>query len=441
MTLYENSQGNEDYMNLRREYVSPGQALLHPITIVRAENEYLYDADGNKYIDFTSGIGTTTLGHVNRELVEVAIEQIKKLWHICIYVANYPSYLILARELCRRIPISGSKKAAFFNSGAEAVENAVKISRQVTQRPYVIAFTGAFHGRTYMAMTLTGKYKPYKVRYDPFVPGVIHLPYPYCYRWPFKVNDCEECGEQALGILEHVLSVTIPPELVSAIVVEPIQGEGGFIVAPRSFMRGLEKICKDHGIALIVDEVQTGYCRTGKFMAFEHYGIDPDMVTLGKSIANGLPLSGIVGKDWVLGKVVEGSIGGTYVGNPVSTTVAIKVLELIDKYDLCSRAQRLGDIIEKYLKEMYDEFEVIGDIRGLGVMRAMEFVEDRSSKKPADKLVKKIIEEARKRGLLLLKAGYYNNVIRLHPPLTISEESLTKGLEILRESIKAALGA
>ena len=432
-------KSNTEYLELRRKYVSTGVPLLHPITIVKSHNEIIEDADGNKYIDFTTGIGTTTFGHVNEELLEAAIKQLKELWHICIHITNYPTYLELAKALSERIPISGSKRAAFFNSGAEAVENAIKISRQISHRQYVISFTGGFHGRTYMALTLTGKYKPYKVGFDPFVPGVIQVPYPYCYRWPIKISSCEECGEHVLEYIEHLLEISVPSELVAAIIVEPIQGEGGFIVPPKNFLKGLEKIARDHGIYLIIDEIQTGYCRTGKFMAFEHFNVDPDMVVLGKSIANGLPLSAVVGRDEILGKVVEGSIGGTYTGNPVSTAVAIKVLELIDKYDLCSKAQKLGSIMEKMLKEMADEFDVIGEERGLGVMRAVELVEDKDTKKPAKELTAKVLEEARKRGLLLLKAGYYGNVVRFHPPLTISEENLVKGMEIFRESLKAAI--
>ena len=426
----------DEFSKLRQEYVSTGVPLEHPITIVRGKNEYLYDSEGRAYLDFTSGIGVTNLGHVNDELVSAAIEQLEKLWHICIHITNYPPYLLLAKELAGSIPISGSKMAAFFNSGAEATENAAKIARQASGKPYIVSFIGGFHGRTLLALTMTGKYKPYKIGFEPLVPSVVHAPYPYCYRLPTK--DEEDCTNIVLSILEQIINVNLSPDVVSAIIVEPIQGEGGFIVPPKRFLKELEKLARRNSIYLIVDEVQTGYCRTGRFMAFEHYGIDPDMVTLGKAIANGLPLSAVIGRKEILGRIEPGSIGGTYGGNPVAAAVALKVLEIIKRENLCKRAEELGKIMEEKLDEMYNKYSFIGEHRGLGVMRALELVKSRETKEPAKKLTKKIIEEARRNGLLLIKAGYYSNVIRLHPPLTISEENLIKGLEILDKAMKAS---
>ena len=429
----QNSPTNED----PRRSVSPGVPRLHPITVVRGENEFLYDAGGNVFIDFTSGIGVTNLGHVHPELVEAAIEQLKKLWHICIHIADYPPYTELASRLSREIPISGEKLAAFFNSGAEAVENAAKIARQVSGKPYVISFIGGFHGRTLFALAMTGKYKPYKIGFEPLPSNVVRVPYPYCYRLPVRSE--EECTQLVVGIVEQVLTVDLSPDVTAAIIVEPIQGEGGFIVPPRDFLSELERLTKRNNVYLIVDEIQTGYCRTGRFMAFEHFGVDPDMVALGKAIANGLPLSAVVGRKEILGKVKPGSIGGTYGGNPVAAAVALKVLEIIKRDNLCRRAEHLGKVIAEHLEELSNKYSVIGQHRGLGVMRAIELVKNPQTKEPANALTDRIIKEARKRGLLLLKAGYYSNVIRLHPPLTISEESLLKGLSILDEAIKAVL--
>lgn len=426
-----------DLLSLRSRYVSPGIPLSHPIVIERGENELLYDTEGRRYIDFTSGIGVTNLGHANPELVEAALEQLRKLWHICAHIASYPSYLLLAKMLAERIPISGEKMVAFFNSGAEATENAAKIVRQVLGRPYIVSFIGGFHGRTSLALAMTGKYKPYKIGFEPLTPGVVHAPYPYCYRLPASSED--ECLETILAVLEEILEVALSPDVVAGIIVEPVQGEGGFIVPPRRFLSELERIARRNSIPLIVDEVQTGYCRTGRFLAFEHFGIDPDIVTLGKAIANGLPLSAVVGRQELLGKVRPGSIGGTYGGNPVSAAVAIKVLEIIEKQRICERAAKLGKMMMDRLDEITNRYDVVGEHRGLGVMRAIELVKNRSTKEPNPGLASRVIEEARKRGLLLIKAGYYGNVIRLHPPLTIREEYLLKGLDILEESLRAAL--
>ncbi len=429
------------YMELRRRYVSSGVPLEHPITFVRGANALLYDESGRAYIDLTSGIGVATLGHVNEELVREAVKQLQRLWHICIHVANYPPYLDLARRLSEVAPMRFEKSAAFFNSGAEAVENSVKIARQWTGRKTIIAFDGAFHGRTYMALTLTGKYKPYKVGFDPFVPGVEHVPYPYCYRCPFHREECTADAEPELSYIRRLAKVRLNPGDVAAIIVEPIQGEAGFIVPPKGFLEGLREIADELGALLIVDEVQTGLCRTGRMFAFQHWNIEPDIVVVGKALANGLPISGVVGRADVLRNIKPGSIGGTFTGNPVSAAVALKVLEILERDELCSRALRLGRIMEKRLEELYERFEVVGDVRGLGVMRAMELVSDKGSRRPAAKLASRVVDESRRRGLLLIKAGIYSNVIRFHPPLTIEEELLERAMDILEASLKASLKA
>lgn len=425
------------HLALRDKYVVKDVYLTHPLTIVRGLNEKLYDEEGREYIDFTSGIGVTNLGHVHPELVEAAVEQLKRLWHIAIAVANYPTYVELAKELAERVRLSGPGRVAFFNSGAEATENAVKITRKATGKPYIVSFVGAFHGRTTLALSLTGKYKPYKVGFEPLAPGVVKALYPYCYRLP--VDDEKECVDLAMRQLELLVDVDLDPGVVAAVIVEPVQGEGGFIVPPREFFKELEGFARRRDIALIVDEIQTGYCRTGRFMAYEHFGIQPEVVTLGKAIANGLPLSAVVVEERLVERVEANSIGGTFGGNPVATAVALRVLRIIERDRICERAEYLGRIIEDHLDELSRRFEVIGEHRGLGVMRAVELVKDKRSREPAREETRRVLEEARRRGLLLLSAGYYGNVIRLHPPLTIPEESLLKGLEILKESMRSAL--
>ncbi|MEM3662467.1 MAG: aspartate aminotransferase family protein [Sulfolobales archaeon] len=429
--------GNIFYSTLRDLYIPKGLGLTHPITIIRGSGEYLYDADGNRYIDLTSGIGVTVLGHSNPELVETAMSSLKNLWHISIMVANYPSYLELARELSEMISISGRKKALFFNSGAEAVENAVKISRAYTGKPYIISFIGAFHGRTTLALSLTGKYKPYKKKFEPLASHVAKAPYPYCYRLNAESED--ECINIVMNYLELLVDVDLSPEVIAAAIVEPVQGEGGFIVPPRRFLSELESFLRKRGIMLIVDEIQTGYCRTGRFMAFEHFNIDPDIVTLGKAIANGMPLSSVVGRAGILDSMDPGMMGGTYGGNPIAASVALKVLEIIRREKICEKVERLERIMTRRLEEIAEKYDVVGEHRGLGVMRALEFVKNRRTKEPYPELVSRILEEGRRRGLLLLKAGYYDNVIRFHPPLVIESETLETAMSLFEEALKEAV--
>lgn len=432
------TERSKPYLDLRLKYVSKAVPLTHPITIARGSNEFVYDTEGNSYIDLTSGIGVTSLGHCNPELIEVAQQALKHLWHTCIMVANYPSYVELAREISEAMPISGSKKAMFFNSGAEAIENAVKTARAYSGKPYTASFIGSFHGRTVFTLALTGKYKPYKVGFEPLASHVIKVPYPYCYR--LGIDDEDECTNIVMNAVELAVDIDLSPDVIAAFLVEPVQGEGGFVVPPKKFLKELESFLRRRNIMLIVDEIQTGYCRTGRFMAFEHFGVDPDLVTLGKAIANGLPLSAVVGRADALDKMSPGMMGGTYGGNPVAVNVALKVLEIMKRDRICEKVERLGDYMSRRLEELKERHDMIGDHRGLGVMRALEFVRDRRTREPNPEVVSRIVEEARKRGLLILKAGYYNNVVRLHPPLTIPLESLEKGLNILEEAIKASLG-
>jgi len=429
---------SDPYLDMRKEYVMKGIALYHPITIDRGRNALLYDVNNKEYIDFTSGIGVTTLGHSNPELIAVAEAQLKKLWHVCFMVMNYKSYIELAEKLAKIAPGSSQKQVLLQNTGSEAVENAIKIARQVTGRYYIVAYENSFHGRgTYgYALASTGKYEPYKKGLEPMMPGVEFVPYPYCYRCPFKY-EYPQCGLACLDYLKKWFAFTrVSPDRISAFIMEMIQGEGGFVVAPTDYVKELKKFLEDNGILLIDDEVQSGWARTGKMWAIEHYGVEPDIMVTAKAIANGLPLSAVIGKKNIMEKTFPGSFGGTFGGNPVSCAVALKVIEIMLRDNMPGRANTLDQIIRKRLNEMADKYELIGDVRGLGVMQAIELVKDRKTKEPATDEVSKVIVKAREKGLLLLRAGLYLNVIRLHPPLTIEEELLNKGLDILEESLK-----
>jgi 4-aminobutyrate aminotransferase/(S)-3-amino-2-methylpropionate transaminase len=423
----------------RNKFVPPGVYLVQPVSIEKSHGAILEDVDGNTLIDFTSGIGVTSLGHCQEEIVQTICEQAGKLIHSCIHVANYEPYVALAKKLTEVTPGNHAKRTILINSGSEAVENAVKIVRQSTKRPNIISFENSFHGRTYMAMTLTGKWDPYKVGLGPFVPGVYFTPFPYAYRCPWGTDDKEECGKAAIHHIEKsVFKTQVDPDTVGAIIVEPVQGEGGFIDPPKNFLPMLKELCEEHGIQLIVDEVQTGFGRTGKMWAVEHYGVIPDLMTIAKAIASGLPLSAVVAKDELTRDIYPGSLGGTYGGNPIACATGLKVLEIIEREKVVEKSAKLGQKLRKRLDEFYNKYEKIGDVRGLGPMLAMEFVKDRKSKNPDADTSSKIMKTCLQNGLMTLKAGLYNNVIRLHPPLTIEDEYLEKGLDILEAAIKKA---
>jgi len=423
----------------RNDLIPPGVYLVQPVTIAESKGAVMKDVDGNSYIDFTSGIGVTSLGHCADEIVETISEQASKIIHTCIHVVNYEPYLDLAQKLTEVTPGDFKKRAILLNSGSEAVENAIKVVRQSTGRPNILSFENSFHGRTYMALTLTGKWDPYKVGIGPFVPGVYFTPFPYSYRCPWGTDDPEECGKAAIHHIEkNVFKTQVDPSTVGAIITEPIQGEGGFIVPPDSFLPDLKGLCEEHGIQLIVDEIQTGYARTGKMWAIEHWGVEPDLMTIAKAIASGLPLSAVVARDELMKDIYPGSLGGTYGGNPIACAAALKVLEMIEREKIVDKAAALGVKLGKRLDEFYDSFEVIGDVRGKGPMLAMEMVKDRGSRKPNPEAASKVMKAALASGLLTLKAGLYNNCIRLHPPLTIEDELLEKGLDILEKALKKA---
>jgi 4-aminobutyrate aminotransferase / (S)-3-amino-2-methylpropionate transaminase / 5-aminovalerate transaminase len=417
----------------RKEQVVAGPLTITlPIVVREAHGATITDVDGNTFIDFTGGVGCLNVGHTHPTVVAAAQEQLQRFLHTDFTIVPYEVYVTLAERLLERAPFRGPAKAAFFNAGTEAVENAVKFARAYTRRPAVIAFEGAFHGRTLMSLSLTSKTRPYKAGLGPFAPGVYRVPFPGDYRGPSS-------GE-ALAALERALTVQVAADDVAAIVVEPVQGEGGFLPAPQEFMEGLRRICDEHGIVLVVDEVQTGFGRTGKLFAIEHYGIEPDLITIAKSIAAGLPLSGVLGKAEIMDAPGDSAVGGTYVGNPVALAAAVAVLDVIDEEGLIERAAQLGETMRARMNEWRERYPQIGEVRGLGMMLAIELVEDPETKQPAAGIASEIVAAAFERGLLLLKAGVYSNCIRVLSPLTLGDAELDEALGVWEDALEATLG-
>jgi 4-aminobutyrate aminotransferase / (S)-3-amino-2-methylpropionate transaminase / 5-aminovalerate transaminase len=408
-------------------------SIYLPIVVAEGRGATLTDVDGNTFIDFTGGVGCLNVGHANPRVVEAAQEQLARFSHTDFTIVPYEVYVTLAERLCELAPISGPTKAAFFNAGTEAVENAIKFARSFTRRPAVIAFEGGFHGRTLLSLSLTSKTHPYKAGLGPFAPEVYRVPFAQEYRGPGAA--------EALAALERALVTQVAAETVAAIVIEPVQGEGGFQVAPLEFMEGVRAICDRHGIVLVVDEVQTGFSRTGKLFAIEHYGVEPDLITVAKSIAGGLPLSGVIGKAEVMDAPGDSAIGGTYVGNPVAQAAALAVLDVIEEEGLNERATALGDAMRARMEEWQARWPRIGDVRGLGAMLAIELVQDPATKEPAPDLATTVVEHAAQHGLLLLKSGIYSNCIRVLTPLVLTDAELDEALVVWEEALEQALGA
>jgi 4-aminobutyrate aminotransferase / (S)-3-amino-2-methylpropionate transaminase / 5-aminovalerate transaminase len=406
-------------------------SIYLPVVIAEGRGALVTDVDGNTFVDFTGGVGCLNVGHSHPHVVAAAQEQLAHFSHTDFTIVPYESYVTLAERLIERAPISGPAKAAFFNAGTEAVENAVKFARAYTGRPAVIAFEGGFHGRTLLSLSLTSKTHPYKAGLGPFAPEVYRVPYAQDYRGPDAPT--------ALAALERTLVTQVAAETVAAIVIEPVQGEGGFVVAPPEFMAGVRKLCDDHGIVLVVDEVQTGFCRTGKFFAIEHYDVEPDLITVAKSIAAGLPLSGVIGKAPIMDAPGDSAIGGTYVGNPVAQAAALAVLDVIEDEGLIERSAAIGETIRARMHSWQERFPEIGDVRGLGAMLAIELVRDPATKEPAPDVATQIVEAAAKNGLLLLKSGIYSNCIRVLVPLVIADSELDEALGVWEDAVEAAL--
>lgn len=408
----------------------PLQVYL-PIFAAEARNATITDVDGNTYIDFAGGVGVVNVGHCHPRVVDAIQEQAARFVHTDFTVVPYESYVDLAERLGEIAPFAGPTRAAFFNSGAEAVENAVKIARLATGRPAVIAFEAGFHGRTMLAMTMTSRVHPYKVGMGPFAPEVYRAPFPDAYRGPTAAG--------ALATIERMLVSHVAPSQVAAIVFEPQLGEGGFVPAPVEFVEGLRRICDREGIVLVADEVQTGFGRTGKMFAMEHFGVEADLMCVAKSIAAGLPLSGVIGKASVMDAPHAGAIGGTYIGNPVALAAALAVLDIFAEEELVDRADQTGQRIRSRMLAWQERWPQIGDVRGLGAMLAIELVRDPASKEPAPDLAGAVIAAALERGLILLKAGISGNCIRVLAPLTIEDAVLDEALAVWEEALESVI--
>ena len=414
---------------LRTKYVPRGITSSHPITADRARGSELWDVGGNRYVDFAGGIGVMNVGHAHPRVMQAVEDQLRKATHTSFQVVQYETYLRLAERLCEVTPIDGPKKAIFFSTGAEAIENAVKIARAATGRPAVVSFRGSFHGRTLLALSLTGSVQPYKQDFGPYAAEVYQSPFPYEYRgWN---------TEAAIADLNNLLESEVGPKRVAAIVIEPELGEGGFVPAPLDFMRKLRELCGQHGILLIADEIQTGFGRTGKFFAVEHSGVQPDLMTVAKSLAAGFPLSGVVGKADVMDAPDPGGLGGTYGGNPVACAAGLAVMDVMRDERLPERAARIGSVVEERMRTWASQNELIGEVRGLGAMMGMELVRDRKTKEPADTETASIIAAARDKGLIALRCGVHHNVIRTLMPLTIPDDQLEEGLDILGAALNS----
>jgi 4-aminobutyrate aminotransferase/(S)-3-amino-2-methylpropionate transaminase len=424
---------SREILERKAKIVADPLSITFPIVIAEGHGATVTDVDGNTFLDLTGGVGCLNVGHSHPQVVAAVRDQLDRFGHTDFTIVPYEVYVRLAERLCELTPISGSTKAAFFNAGTEAVENAVKFARSYTKRPAVIAFEGGFHGRTLLSLSLTSKTHPYKAGLGPFAPEVYRVPFAQDYRGPD--------ARSALAALEQALVTQVAAEDVAALVIEPVQGEGGFVVAPRPFLEGVRRICDDNGIVLVVDEVQTGFGRTGKLFAIEHYGVEPDLMTMAKSMAAGLPLSAVVGRAEIMDAPGDSAIGGTYVGNPVAQAAALAVLDVIADEQLVQRAAAIGESLRTRMVSWHERFEAVGDVRGLGAMMAIELVHDRDSKDPAPELASAIVEAATERGVLLLKAGSYSNCIRVLVPLVITDAELEEALEVWEEALQTALSA
>ncbi len=426
---------SRELMQLREQNVARGISCSLPVFASEAQGALVEDVDGNVLIDFAGGIGVVNFGHCNPAVVEAVKKQVDRYMHTCFMVVGYEPYIRVAEKLNQIVPGNFPKKSALFNSGAEAVENAVKLSRRYTQKTGIVALESAFHGRTLMTMTLTSKVKPYKFGFGPFAPEVYKIPSPYCYRCRFNLS-YPSCDLQCARYLEHFFAYECPSESVAAVIAEPVQGEGGFIVPPKDYFKVLHEICRNHGILLIIDEVQSGFYRTGYRFAAEYFEVEPDLMTMAKSIAGGLPLSAVTGRAEVMDAAGPGEIGGTYGGNPVACAAALAIMDLMEKEDFAAVAQKAGEYIHNRLLKLQEEFECIGDVRGLGPMQAIELVKDRSTKEPDAAKAKAIIARCHAAGLIVLSAGVLGNVIRILVPVTAPQEHLEQGLDILEKAVR-----
>jgi len=424
-----------EYQALRDRHVPKGPSHATPAFIKEARGAVMIDLDGRELIDFAGGIGVMNVGHSHPKVVAAIQDQAAKFTHTCFHVAMYEPYVDLAARLNELSPGDFHKKTMFANSGAEAVENAVKVARHATGRPAVIALEGSFHGRTLLTMTLTSKVKPYKLGFGPFAPEVYRMPNAYCYRCPFGLR-YPSCDVACADYLEEFFIGNVAPEQTAAVIVEPIQGEGGFVTPPPEYFAKLQAICKKYGIVLVIDEVQTAMGRTGKLFAIEHWGIAPDVVTTAKSLAGGLPLSAVTGRAELMDGPHVGGLGGTFGGNPVACSAALAVLEVLLGEGFLARAEALGAEMWRRFEALQRRFEIIGDVRGKGPMLAIELVRDRVKKTPASAETKKLVKLCYEKGLVLIACGNHGNVIRTLMPLVITDEQLDRGFAILESALQ-----
>ncbi|HXR20384.1 MAG TPA: 4-aminobutyrate--2-oxoglutarate transaminase [Steroidobacteraceae bacterium] len=418
---------NSDLHRRRAAAVARGIANSLSVYAQRAENAELWDVEGRRYIDFASGISVLNTGHRHPRVVAALQQQLGELTHACFQVTPYESYVALCERLNALAPGQTPKKSILFSTGAEAVENALKIARYHTRRSAVIAFSGAFHGRTLATMTLTGKVQPYKAGFGPMLPDVFHVPFPCAYHGV--------TAQQSLSAIEQLFKSDLDPARVAALIIEPVQGEGGFYIAPPEFLRSLRALCDQHGIVLIADEIQSGFARTGRMFAFEYSGVEPDLMTVAKSIAGGVPLSAVIGKAAIMDAPPPGGLGGTYAGSPLGCAAALAVLDVIADEQLVERARVLGTQLMTRLKALQAKCPAIGEVRGLGSMVAIELVKNRRADQPDADLTRALVQASAARGLVILSCGIYGNVIRVLSPLTISDALLNEGLELLEAAL------
>lgn len=413
---------NQQLQDRKTKVIARGQGNMYPVYVERAENAEIWDVEGKRYIDFGTGIAVCNTGHSHPKVVAAVQEQLTKFSHTCIMVNPYEAGVNLAEKLTAIAPGDSEKKAVFVTTGAEAVENCVKIARAHTGRRGVIAFNGGFHGRTNLTMALTGKILPYKHLFGPFPGDIFHAPFPI---------DCHQVTvKESLKALENLFKVDIAPTDVAAIIVEPVQGEGGFYAAPPTFLQALRNLCDQHGIVLIADEIQTGFGRTGKMFSFEHAGVEADLMTMAKGIAGGFPIAAVVGKSEIMDAPLPGGLGGTYGGSPVACAAALSVLEIIEEENLVQRSAEIGELFNARLTKLQTQFrQLIGEVRNQGAMIAIELVKNGDFQQPNPELTQAIIAKAAEYGLVLLACGFYGNVIRFLPALTISDDLINEGLD------------
>ncbi len=422
----------------RRDHAVPrGLSQSTPVYVAKAEDAWLEDVDGNRYVDFAGGIGCINVGHRREAVVAAIREQLDRYLHTCVQVTPYEGYVRLAERMNEVTPGRFRKKTLFVNSGAEAIENAVKIARVHTGRPGIIAFEDAFHGRTMMTLALTSKTHPYKAGFAPFPSDVYRIPYAYCYRCSYSLR-YPSCDVFCASHLEDTFKRVVAAEEVAAVIAEPVLGEGGFVVPPKEFFRILIDICHNHGVLFIADEVQSGFGRTGKLFASEHYGIEPDIVVTAKSLGGGLPLAAVTGRAEIMDAPGPGGLGGTFAGNPLSCAAALAVLDIFEHENLLERANALGNRFQKRAREWQERWPMIGDVRGLGAMQAIELVQSPEKREPAADEANQIVQYCYEHGLIVLSAGSYSNVIRVLVPLVATDAQMDEGLDVLEAALKAA---